>query len=106
MVFLSSLCRETAKKRDKKIEEKKIQETSFVSLNFFVKKFLTCISPQIFFLVFLNSPCSETHKHAIKTINLLIKKRNLPTSFSGYLPDIRRFQKNLQRPLRAGTRSL
>jgi hypothetical protein len=30
------------------------------------------------------------------------KERYLPTPFSGHLPDIRRFQKNLRRPLLLG----
>jgi hypothetical protein len=47
-----------------------------------------------FFMVFLNSPCKETHKKRHKKRQKLKKKREryLPTPFSGYLPDIRRVQ--------------
>ena len=47
------------------------------------------------FVVFLNSPCWETHKNAITKSQKLKKKkpeRHLPTWFIGHLPDIRRFQ--------------
>jgi hypothetical protein len=36
------------------------------NLNFFGQKLLTCTFPKKFFMVFLNSPCLETHKNAIK----------------------------------------
>jgi hypothetical protein len=43
------------------------------------------------FMVFLNSPCWETHKNTIKKISKINKikpERYLPTWFIGHLPDI------------------
>jgi hypothetical protein len=60
--------------------------------------------PQKVFLVFLNFPLSllrnARKRHKKKVKNQSQKKgRHLPTPFSGYLPDIRRFQKNSRVPL-------
>jgi hypothetical protein len=47
MVFLGSPCRETAKKRDKKIDGKRRQDKSlFLVLNLFGQKFLTWTFPK------------------------------------------------------------
>jgi hypothetical protein len=64
----------------------------FFCSQLFWQKVLTWTSSQKLFMVFLNSHCSETHKNAINKISK-IKLNKVPTyPFSGYLPDIRRFQ--------------
>jgi hypothetical protein len=45
---------------------------------------LTCISPKKCFMVFLNSPCWETHKNAINKSQKLKKRKKGGT----YLPDL------------------
>jgi hypothetical protein len=57
-------------------------------LNFFGQKFLTCISPKKFFMVFLNSPCRETHKSAGKDERkkVLFSQLFRPKVFDMYFP--------------------
>jgi hypothetical protein len=62
MVFLGSLCRETAKTAIKKIDGKRRKEKSFFSSQLFrFSDFL-----QKVFVVFSSSSCRETAKNAIK----------------------------------------
>jgi hypothetical protein len=85
VVFFGSSCRETAKNAIKKIEGKKTTEKSVFFPQLFGQKFLTWTSPKKFLMVFLNSPLLRNVQ----------KKRHHGTSFSGYLPDIRRLKKKI-----------
>jgi hypothetical protein len=99
-VFLSSRKTRSGKKRDKKNRRKKT--TGFPSPPpHLVWQFLFVMDfPQKLFVVFSNSPllsAEKTHKNAIKKVKtkLKTKKRKVltytSTSFSGCLPDARRF---------------
>jgi hypothetical protein len=93
VVFLGSSCSETAKNAIKQIRRQKTTGKSFLFLNFnggFSKSFTG-----VFELPWLRNAQKAPLKRSKKT-----KKKYHGIPFSGYLPDIRRFQfVFLNRPL-------
>ena len=104
MAFLGSSCRETAKKAIKQIEGKRRQGIFFFSqMHFFGQKLLTWTSPNFFWGVFELPMLRNAQKRHNKKTKQKEGTMAPHSPFSGYLPDIRRFQKKslrrLKRPL-------
>jgi hypothetical protein len=92
MVFFSSSSRETAKNAIKQNRREKRQGKK--SQFFWQKVFLIWTNPKSFLCVFeLPLLRNAQKRHLKKNQNLKKEKRKYsPTPFSGYLPDVRRFQ--------------
>jgi hypothetical protein len=86
MVFLSSSCRETAKKRDKTIQEKN-DRGFFFPPQLLWDFFLTCTFSKKLFWCFFTPLVEKRTKTQFKKILIKKEKSYLPTSFSGHLPD-------------------
>jgi hypothetical protein len=100
VVFLSSSCRETAKNAIKKNDGTKCRGKKYYFSTFLEKVFDMVFFQKVFNGVFKNPLVEKRTKNAIKKSRkyCFSETKYLPTSFSGYLPDIRRFQKSFGAP--------
>jgi hypothetical protein len=97
MCFGGPHAEKRSKTRLKQNRREKMTGKKFFSLNFFDQRFLTWTFPKTMYGVFeLPLLRNAQKRHKQKSQKIIINKgRYLPTPFSGYLPDIRRFQKQL-----------